>query len=332
MNCQAYLRSLAARFFHRSEVAAEMEEELRSHIQHRADDLERSGLDRAQAERQARIEFGARERFKEECHQAMGGHFFETLMQDVRFALRVLRKSPGFTFAAVVTLGLAIGANAVVFGIMNGLILRPLNVPQAKSLYGSDYGDGAGWQSYPNYIDLRDRNRSFDGLAAFNFAFAGLDTGKDLSVATGFATSGNYFDVVKIQPYFGRVFHSSDERGPNSAPYIVLTYAYWHTRFHDDRGVVGRVVQLNKHPYTIVGVTPPGFQGTLLFISPDFFMPIVNQQQVDAEFDLNTRDYNRGVFPPRIGWCRSGHVITRAASHVDSSPTRTVGGSLDPAA
>jgi predicted permease len=318
MNCQAYLRSLAARFFHRSEVAAEMEEELRSHIQHRADDLERSGLDRAQAERQARIEFGARERFKEECHQAMGGHFFETLMQDVRFALRVLRKSPGFTFAAVVTLGLAIGANAVVFGIMNGLILRPLNVPQAKSLYGSDYGDGAGWQSYPNYIDLRDRNRSFDGLAAFNFAFAGLDTGKDLSVATGFATSGNYFDVVKIQPYFGRVFHSSDERGPNSAPYIVLTYAYWHTRFHDDRGVVGRVVQLNKHPYTIVGVTPPGFQGTLLFISPDFFMPIVNQQQVDAEFDLNTRDYNRGVFEV-MGHLKPG--VTPAQALADLNAT-----------
>jgi hypothetical protein len=90
MNCQAYLRSLAARFFHRSEVAAEMEEELRSHIQHRADDLERSGLDCAQAERQARIEFGARERFREECHEAMSGHFFETLLQDVRFALRIL--------------------------------------------------------------------------------------------------------------------------------------------------------------------------------------------------------------------------------------------------
>jgi hypothetical protein len=86
MNLPAYLRSIAARFLHRSEVAEDMEEELRSHIQYRADDLERSGLDRVQAERQARIEFGARERFKEECHQAMGGHFFETLVQDVRFA------------------------------------------------------------------------------------------------------------------------------------------------------------------------------------------------------------------------------------------------------
>src|ERR1700737_633533 len=207
-----------------------------------------------------------------------------TLMQDVRFALRVLRKSPGFTLAAVVTMALAIGANAVVFGVLNGLILRPLNVPQAENLYGSAYGDDSGWQSYPNYVDLRDRNRSFDGLAAFNFAIVGLDTGKDPSVATGYATSGNYFDVLRIQPYLGHFFHASDEHGPNSAPYIVLTYAYWHRRFQEDRGVVGRVVRLNQHPFTIIGVAPPGFQGTFLFVSPDFFMPIVNHEQGSAEF------------------------------------------------
>jgi predicted permease len=296
MNWRAYLRSLAARFFHRSEVAAEMEEELRSHIQHRADDLERSGLDRVQAERQARIEFGARERFKEECHQAMGGHFFETLMQDVRFALRILRKSPGFTIAAVVTLALAIAANAVVFGVMDAVVLRPLDVPQAGNLWGTVYGDNPGWQSYPNYLDLRDRNHSFDGLAAFKFTFPALDTGKELSSAAGFETSGNYFDVLRIQPYLGHVFHAADEHGPNSAPYVVLNYSYWHTHFQDDRGVVGRVVQLNKHPFTIIGVTPPSFQGTLLFLSPDFFMPIINQAQVDGENLLNARGSDQGVF------------------------------------
>ncbi len=318
MNFPAYLRSLAGRFLHRPEIAEDMEEELRSHIQYRADDLERSGLDRAQAERQARIEFGARERFKEECHQAMGGHFLETLVQDVRFAVRVLRKSPGFTFSAVVTLALAIGANAVVFGVLNGLILRPLNVPQPQNLYGSVYGDGAGWQSYPNYLDLRDRNRSFDSLAAFNFAFTGLDTGKDLSVATGFATTGNYFDVLRIHPYLGHVFHGSDERGPNSAPYIVLAYAYWHTRFHDDRGVVGRVVQLNQHPFTIIGVAPPGFQGTLLFISPDFFMPIVNQQQVNADFDLANRGYDHGIFEV-MGHLKPGVTPVQAVADLNAT-------------
>ena len=237
-----------------------------------------------------------------------------TLMQDVRFALRVLRKSPGFAFAAVVTLALAIGANAVVFGVLNGLILRPINVPQADTLYGSEYGDDAGWQSYPNYIDLRDRNRSFDALAAFNFAFVGLDTGKDLSVATGFATSGNYFDVLRIQPYLGQFFHAADEHGANSAPYMVLSHAYWHTHFQDDPGVVGRVVRLNKHNFTIIGVAPPGFQGTLLFISPDFFMPIVNQGQVSAGFDLNTRGNDHGIFEV-LGHLKPG--VTEAQAVAD---------------
>src|SRR6266567_5378728 len=210
MRLLPYCRSLAGKFFRRSQIAEEMEEELRSHIQLRADDLERSGLARAEAERRARIELGGRERIQEECHEALGGNFVETLLQDVRFAFRMLRKSPSFTAVAVVTLALAIGANAVVFGLMDALILRPLNVPQPKSLYGTEYGYDTGFQSYPNYLDLRDRNRSFESLAAFNFAFVGLDTGNNPSVASGFATTGNYFDVLRVQPYLGRFFQSSD--------------------------------------------------------------------------------------------------------------------------
>src|SRR5450631_4020148 len=128
----AYVRSLAAKFLRPSQTHSEMDEELLSHIQHRADDLERQGINRSEAERRAHIEFGGQTRFKEECNEALGGNFFETLLQDTRFSLRCLRKSPGFLFVAIITLAFAIAANAVVFGILDGLILRPLNVPQSE--------------------------------------------------------------------------------------------------------------------------------------------------------------------------------------------------------
>jgi MacB-like periplasmic core domain len=252
MKLLAYLRSLGGRLFHRSQVADDMEEELRSHIQHRADDLERSGLTQADAERQARIEFGGQERFKEESYEALGGNFIDVLLQDVRFSLRVLRKTPGFTVPAILTLALAIGANAVVFSVINAFILHPLNVPEAESLYMIERGKNkAGNHSYPDYVDLRDRNRSFDGLAAFDIQAVGLDTGGNPSRAWANVVTGNYFDVLRVRPHLGRFFHGADEHGPNSAPYIVLGYSYWHTHFKDDPSVVGRVVHVDKHPFTI---------------------------------------------------------------------------------
>ena len=137
------LRFRIAALFQRSQVRAEMEEELRSHIQHRADDLESSGLTRAEAERRARIEFGASEKYHEAIQSAIGASFVTTWLQDARFSLRQLRKSPGFTTAAIVTLALAICANAVVFGVMDGLVLRPLNVPKSENLYGTLYGNNS---------------------------------------------------------------------------------------------------------------------------------------------------------------------------------------------
>jgi predicted permease len=236
------------------------------------------------------------------------------LMQDLRFAIRVLRKSPGFTIAAVLTLAMAIGANAVVFGVLNGLILRPLDVPQTESLYALERAtDKDVSQSYPNYLDLRDRNRSFDDLAAFTITQVSLDTGGNQSLTWGVEASGNYFDALRIQPYLGRFFHASDEQGPNTAPYIVLGYAYWHSHFHDDRGVVGRTVQLNKHPFTILGVAPPNFRGTIVFVSPDFFAPLVNHEQIDGASDLNDRA-SRWLLMV-VGHLKAG--VTRAQATAD---------------
>lgn len=318
MKLLAYFRSLVSKFLHRSEFDEDMDEELCSHIQHRADDLERSGLSRAEAERRARIEFGAQERFKEEIQEAVAGNFLDTLMQDVRVSLRVLRKSPGFLTVAVLTLALGIGANAVVFSVINAFILHPLNVPDSDSLYQLERGkDKAGNFSYPDYLDLHDRNRSFDALAAYDIAEAGLDTGKNPSRVWVIAATGNYFDALRIQPYLGQFFHASDEHGPNSAPYIVLSYDYWHTHFQNDRGVVGRVVQLNKHPFTILGVAPPEFHGVLMFFHPDLFAPILNAEQIEGVTELEVRA-KRWLFMV-IGHLKPG--VSRAQGIADLNST-----------
>ncbi len=208
------------------------------------------------------------------------------LIQDVRHSARLLRKSPGFTIVAVLTLAMAISANAIVFAILNALILRPLNVPRPESLYLIEHGrDKSTGLSYPDFLDVRGRNRSFDGVAVSNTSEVGLDSGGGASHAWANDVSGNYFDVLRIQPYLGRFFHASDEHGPNSAPYVVLTYAYWQNHFQGNRGVVGRAVRMNNRPFTIIGVAPPGFHGAVLFFSLDFFVPFVSQQPQD----LNAR-------------------------------------------
>lgn len=237
--------------------------------------------------------------------------------QDVRFSIRLLRKSPGFTLVAVVTLALSIGANAVAFSIMNGLILNPLNVPREQSLYAIQRGSNDyPAQSYPDYRDLRDRNNSFESLAAYSISKVGLDTGDRPTSAWVYIVTGNYFETLGIQPYLGRFIHQTDERGPNSAPYIVLSYEYWQNHFLSDRSVVGRIVRLNKHPFTIIGVAPPGFHGTLLFFSPSFYVPMVNAEQLEAQKILEARG-NPWVFMT-MGHLKAGVTPAQAIADLNS--------------
>ena len=280
MSMFAALRALLDRLFHRNRVAVDLEEELRAHMAFRADDLERSGLSRREAERRARIEFGARERFIEESVEALGGNFLTTVLQDLRYTLRVLRKSPGFAFAAIFTLTLAIGANAVVFGVMNALVIHPVDVLHANRLFSIDHSVDDSWESYPNYLDLRDRNRSFASMAAIALSQVAFDTGKDPSRIWGFEASGNYFELLGVQPYLGRLIQPSDEKGLDSAPIVVLTYPFWKSHFQGDRSVIGRTVRLNSHPYTVIGVTPPQFRGSFLFFAPNYYVPMVNHDQL----------------------------------------------------
>ena len=301
----------------RRKLYDDLSEEIRLHLEERAEQLIGEGMSPKEAEQAARRAFGNRTLLEEHSREVWQWPAMESIWADMRFALRQLRRSPGFAIAAVLTLALAIGANAVVFGIFNGMILRPLDVPQAESLYGTEYGNNPGWQSYPNYLDLRDRNRSFEGLAAFNFVFPGFDTGKDPSGSSGYTTSGNYFDVLRIHPYLGRFYHAADEHGPNSAPFVVLTYAFWHSRFQDDRGVVGRTVFLNKHPFTILGVAPPGFHGTVAFAFVDFFMPIVNAGQIWGGSVLDERGSNNAVFEI-FGHLKPGVTLPLATADVNA--------------
>jgi predicted permease len=204
---------------------------------------------------------------------------------NLRLAFRQLRKAPGFALTAVLTLALAIGANAIVFSVLNALVLRPLNVPNPGNLYMVERNYGSETtpsQSYPDYRDLRDRNRSFDSLVAYDImGGVGLDTGKgNPSVVWPYLVSGNYFDALGVQPYLGRFIHASEEHGQNSMPEIILSYALWHSYFNGDRDVIGRVVQVNKHPFTIIGVAPADFRGTELFFAPDLWAPIMNMPQI----------------------------------------------------
>lgn len=241
-----------------------------------------------------------------------------SVAQDVRFSLRVLRKSPAFAVTAIVTLALGIGANAIVFSVVNAFILRPLNVPDAQTLYQLERGRNKdGVQSYPDYLDLRDRNRSFDDLAAYDITLGGLDTGEGNPTRVWIdAVTGNYFDALHIQPFLGRYFHPYDEAGAGSAPYVVLSHEFWHVRFHDDPAVVGRVVHLNRRPVTILGVAPPGFHGTMLFFGPQIFVPLVHEEPGGAAGRLNARA-SHWLFQV-VGHLKPGVTVQQAAADLSA--------------
>jgi predicted permease len=238
------------------------------------------------------------------------------MASDVKIALRQLRKSPGFAVTAILTLALGIGANAVVFGVLNAVVLRPVKVPHAQNLYMVQHFQFPS-HSYLDYLDLRDRNRSFESLVLSNIMGPlGVDEGGGTpSTAWPYLTSGNYFDGLGTQPYLGRFFHASDERGTNSAPYVVLSYAYWHGHFRGDPGVVGRTVLLNKHPLTIIGVAPPGFRGTELFFAPAMWIPMVEQPMLGG-YDSLTQRGNHSSFV--VGRLRAGVTPEQATADLNS--------------
>ncbi len=200
---------------------------------------------------------------------------------DVRYALRVLWKSPAFTLVALVTLMLGIGANIAVFGVVNAALLKPLDVSDPQNLYQLRNGSWTNWKllttSYPAFQDYRQRNTTLSDIAGFyGYCSATLHSGNATRSISGYSVTGNYFDLLGVHPQLGRLIRAEDDRGPNSAPYVVLSDQLWRTAFNADPRVIGTTVRLNKDPFTIIGVAPARFHGTEKFVWPDYYMPIVN--------------------------------------------------------
>jgi predicted permease len=209
------------------------------------------------------------------------------LLMDVRYALRVLWKSPAFTLVALVTLMLGIGANIALFGIVNAVLLYPLEVSDPQNLYQfrlKPWTQGkALTTSYPAFEDYRQRNTTFSEIAGYDgFSEGRLSWGNSAKSASGYSVTGNYFEMLGVRPELGRLIQSLDEQGPNSARYMVLSDSLWRSAFNADPRVIGTTVRLNKDSFAVIGVAPARFHGTEKFEWPDYFIPVVNH--FDAKY------------------------------------------------
>lgn len=219
------------------------------------------------------------------------------LLQDVQYALRQLRKYPGFTAIAVVTLAVGIGANAAIFSLVDQVLLKRLPVVEPDRLVmlnftGSDIGhtDSYGgnehdYFSYPMYRDLRDQNTVFEGMVAMFPAQVGVQWHNMPSLANSELVSGNYFSVLGLKPAVGRLFIPEDSATRGGAPFVVLGYRYWAQHFASDPSVVNQGILINGNPFTIVGVAQPGFNSVIGGTVPDFFVPITMKAQMTPQWD-----------------------------------------------
>jgi predicted permease len=256
-------------------------QEIEAHLALEVEHLREEGLSQDEAEVAARREFGnvtsARERFYESSRWLWWEHF----KRDLVYALRVLRRDPGFAMIAILSLALGIGANALVFSVVNALILRPLPVDQPGKLVFVEREQGAG-ESFPNYKDFRDRNQTFTGLAAYRVSPVELEGQRGPDRTWGYLATGNYFDLLGIRPFMGRFFHAEDDVHPGESPYAVLSYGCWRARFGADPYIVGKTIHINRQPFTVLGVAGSGFHGTELFYWPEIWVPMMMEAQIEV--------------------------------------------------
>jgi putative ABC transport system permease protein len=261
---RARVRSMLEALFWRSRLENGMDAELRAHIETYTDDLVRSGVSRAEAERRARVEFGGIEAVKEECRQARGLRWPDELRQDLRYAFRALRKAPGFTAAAVLSLGLGIGVNTAIFSVINAALVRPL--PYAEpgrlvAIYENRTTRGAGFGAFANanFVDLRANAPSFDDIAAHVSTGLSLTGAGEAEQLLGRLVTGNMFAVLGIPAHLGRTLIPEDEE-LGKQRVILLSYALWQRKFGSDPAITGRALSLDGNSYTVTGVMSDTFR------------------------------------------------------------------------
>src|SRR5712664_4124010 len=288
-------RSFLRNLFLSRRVEVDLDQEVHSHLEMLIGENIRAGMPPHEAQRAARIELGGVEQVKEQVRDSRTGAFLDSLLQDLRFALRQMQRSPGFALTAVLILALGIAANVIVFGVLQTLALRSLDVPHADRVMTLQPKNGGPFVSYPEVRDVRDGNSLFSAVAAYEFQDFGLEANGVTRPVWGCAVSGQYFEVVGIKPFLGRLLERADDDHPGASEAAVISWSAWQSDFGADPNVVGTAVRINKHPYTIVGVTPEGFHGTEKIAQLDIFVPTANEASLDGFSWLESRSY-RNLF------------------------------------
>src|SRR5437763_9278856 len=285
-----WLRSL----FRRAQADQELDDELRDHLDRKTEEYVAQGMTQEEAQRRARLDLGGIEQTKEKCRDARRVNWIQDFVQDLRFGLRILRKSPGFTAAVVLTLALGIGATTAIFTLIDAVMLKSLPVANPKQLYrlgdnnnccvmiGTQNGGSFVLYSYPLYEALRDHTPEFSELTAFEPWTSDLSVRRNGSAAEpyrGEFVSANYFNTLGVRAFAGRLLAPSDDSA--SAPRVaVMNYHTWQERFGLDPSVIGSTLNINGVPCAIAGVAPPGFYGdTLRSHLPDFCLPLAGDPE-----------------------------------------------------
>jgi predicted permease len=286
------------------ELAAELESFLAEETAVRT----ASGLAPDEARLAARRKLGSPLRVREAIHEADGLRFFDAVWQDLRFGVRQMRRKPAFTLIAVLSLAIGIGANSTVFTVVNAVMFAPLPIAEPERVLFVQSSNTT--QSFPNYRDLRDRTRTFAGLASYRIAAMDVETSDGPRRAWGYLATGNYFELLGITPAFGRLFDSSHDRAGDPTRVVVVSYNYWQRQLGSRPEAIGETIHVNRQAYTLLGVAPPGFIGTELFYGADIWVPMGLQPEIEPGLSwLEARgSFNALV----VGRLKDGVTISQA--------------------